>query len=272
MEYYDRSAGNGRHTKGRGTEVARREGQTTERSVMRSTSFLQKETLRDAAYRAEQLRQLQRPDEEDDDAIYDTRMPTSVRRYPTSEIPLPEQRTPSQQRNTPPPQVRRRSAQAAANPAKRKSRRDGPHWLLPLGVGMIAMLVLWVFGGVFVSWWSTFQDDLHYGRPRTSQCDAVVGHSDSATNKSHFIALNFHRHIEVIEFPGGDATHAKVYIGPTLVGVGQDLTPITLEFKDVNRDGKPDMIVHIGADGKYVFLNDNGQFRQLKPNEQYLAA
>lgn len=271
MEYYDRSGRNGRSNNGRGTEVTRN-GQTTERRLVRSTSFIQKETLQDAAYRAEQLRQQRRPVEvENDDTLYDTRMPTSARRYPASETTLPQQAT-QLQGNPDQPQIRRRTAQAAPLlTRRRKSRRDGAHWLLPLGVGMIAMLVLWVFGGVLVSWWSTSQDDLHYGNPRTAQYDVVVGHSDSSANKSHFIALNFHRHIEVIEFPGGDATHAKVYIGPTLVGAGQDLTPITLEFKDVNRDGKLDMIVHIGADGKYVFLNDNGQFRPLKPNEQYLA-
>jgi hypothetical protein len=95
----------------------------------------------------------------------------------------------------------------------------------------------------------------------------VVGHDDSVTNPSHFLALNLNRHVEVIEFPGGDATHAKVYLGPILVGPGQDLAPVTLTFKDVNHDGKLDMIVNV-QDSHFIFLNANGQFRAPPAGEQ----
>ena len=37
-------------------------------------------------------------------------------------------------------------------------------------------------------------------------------------------------------------------------------TPVTLEFYDVNGDGKVDMIVHVG-DQKIVYLNDGTQFK-----------
>ena len=102
---------------------------------------------------------------------------------------------------------------------------------------MIAMLTLWVLGTMLVNWWNVAQDDWHYGRPRTFQMDARVGHNDVVT-ASHFIAMNLDRHIIIIEFPGGDPTKAKDYIGPTLFGDGQELNPVTLSFKDVNGDGK----------------------------------
>ena len=41
---------------------------------------------------------------------------------------------------------------------------------------------------------------------------------------------------------------------------------MTLSFKDVNGDGKLDMLVHI-QDQTFVFLNDGTQFRPLKPGE-----
>ncbi len=130
---------------------------------------------------------------------------------------------------------------------------------------MIAMLALWVLGTMLVNWWGVTQDDWHYGRPRTFQIDARVGHGDDVT-PSHFITVNLNRHIIIIEFPGGDPTKATDYLGPTLFGDGQDLTPVTLSFKDVNGDGKPDMLVHI-QDQTFVFLNDGTQFRPLKPGE-----
>jgi hypothetical protein len=55
-------------------------------------------------------------------------------------------------------------------------------------------------------------------------------------------------------------------MGPTLVGSGQDLAVVTLSFKDVNGDGKLDMIVNI-QDSHFVFINDNGQFRAARPGE-----
>src|SRR5690349_12145390 len=76
-----------------------------------------------------------------------------------------------------------------------------------LGTGMLVALAAVLLGQLVVGWMTTTWDDWHYGRPRTFQCDAVVGHSDSPAQPSHFIALNLHGHIEVIELPGGDPSH-----------------------------------------------------------------
>ena len=140
------------------------------------------------------------------------------------------------------------------------------HWLLFVGLGMLTMVAVWIGLTFLTGWWQVVLDDWHYGRPRTYQVDAVVGHHDSVTNPSHFIALNLNHHIEIIEFPGGNPTQAKIYIGPTLLGSGQDLTVVTLTFKDLNGDGKPDMVINID-NSHFVFINDNGQFRPARPGE-----
>jgi hypothetical protein len=138
-------------------------------------------------------------------------------------------------------------------------RRLRLHWLVFAGVAMFIMIIGWIAFNALSNWWQVTQDDWHYGRPRTYQVDAVVGHNDSPANPSHFIAENLNRHILIIEIPGGDASKAKIYSGPILIGPGQDLTPVTLTFKDVNGDGKLDMIVNV-QDSHFVFLNQNGQF------------
>lgn len=150
-----------------------------------------------------------------------------------------------------------RSAQRA--PRARPPARRRPHWLFFVGLAMLAMILGWVALSAFGTWWQTTQNDWRYGRPRTYQADAVVGHRDSPQNPSHFIAMNLNRHIIVIEIPGGDISKSVVYSGPTLLGPGQDLTPVTLTFQDINRDGKPDMIVNVQG-GQFVFLNQNGTF------------
>ena len=143
----------------------------------------------------------------------------------------------------------------------------GAHPLLYLGVGMIAMLALWTLLTMAVSWWNTTWDDIHYGRPRTFQVDAFVGHNESAGTPSHFIAINLKGRIEVIEMPGGDGSKARIYLGPQLYGQGDDLIPVTLSFADVNGDHLPDMIIHFGTT-RIVFINDQGGFRPLRPEER----
>jgi hypothetical protein len=131
---------------------------------------------------------------------------------------------------------------------------------------MLVMALLVVGLSKFGAWWQIHQDDVTYGRPRTFQVDAVVGHNDSASSPTHFIFENLRGHIIVIELPGGDATHARVYLGPVLFGDGQDLIPVTGTIKDVNGDGKPDLVIDIQGQ-HIVFINTGTQFRPLQPGE-----
>ncbi len=251
--------------------------------------------------------QTQRPSRdiyEDDlyDDSWSPRMPTSTRRYrsdvqyemgrtsadiqayvPRERMTQPERKTLQPQRRTtdvPTIQTNRRrptntvdvTAQqhTITSPARaRKQDKGRPHWLVYVGIATFVMVIGWIATNTLMSWWQVTQDDLHYGRPRTYQTDAVVGHNDSSSHPSHFIALNLSGHIEIIEFPGGDATKAKIYIGPVLIGSDKDLAPVTLTFTDVNGDGKPDMVINVQG-GHIVFINDSGQFRPAHPGEKIL--
>lgn len=207
----------------------------------------------------------------EEDEYYVTRPHTSVRRY---RQPVPrdaqDEGTPEQATIVP-----RRRAPNLAPPGDsltsdvprsltRRGRRRRP-WLMLL-MGMLLMLGLFLCLRAFISWWQLHQDDATYGRPRTYQVDAIVGHQDGVGHPSHFIFMNLNGRIVIVEFPGGDATHALVYTGPTLFGAGGDLIPVTGEFRDVNGDGRPDMLVHI-QDQTLVFINDGSKFRPLQPGE-----
>src|SRR2546422_5083199 len=39
-----------------------------------------------------------------------------------------------------------------------------------------------------------------------------------SANPSHFIFLNLNRHVVIVELPGGDSPHSRIYNGPTLFG------------------------------------------------------
>ncbi len=126
-------------------------------------------------------------------------------------------------------------------------------------LGATAAVLLVILLSVLFSWWQGVMDNMHYGYPRTSQLDAVVGHNDSESNQTHFIFLNLHGHIEVIEIPGGDPAHARIFTGPTLVGAGQDLIPVTGEIRIEN--GRRDLIVHV-QNQQIVYINDGSTFHQ----------
>ena len=145
------------------------------------------------------------------------------------------------------------------------------HPLLYLGLGMVAMLMLWMIASAIWNWGGTVLDDLRYGRPRTFQTDAWVGHNEQTGIPSHFIAVNLNRHIEVIEISGGDAAHTHIYVGPQLYGPNDDLAPVTLSFVDVNHDHKLDMIINVQG-SRIVYINDQGGFRPLLPSERQQVA
>ena len=211
---------------------------------------------------------------EEDEEYYVTRPHSSVRRYnkPVQHDTLDDVEI---SKFAP---IHQRRAHTNPYPNSGKLSHEGASWtrnwrhdkrfpLITIVVGMLLMAALFLMINTLGSWWQIHQDDVTYGRPRTYQVDAVVGHNDSPANPSHFIFLNLNRHVEIIEFPGGDTTHARIYTGPTLFGNGQDLTPVTGEFKDVNGDGKLDMIVHI-QDQVLVYINDGTQFVPQQPGQK----
>ncbi len=196
-------------------------------------------------------------DLEDDDAYYQTRPSTSARRYTgeeevihygnkrvhVRELQIPRRR----QLATPPPKVTHSI----------EVRRL--HWMLWVGVALFIMIAGYLAVSALGSWWQHHQDDATYGNPRTFQTDAVVGHGDSNSQPSHFIAINLKGQVIVAELPGGDVTKAISYQITTVPGNDSN-PPVTLKFTDLNGDGKLDMEVLIGDSPNVVtmFLFNNG--------------
>jgi len=220
-------------------------------------------------------------EQDGDDDLYPRRTPRSAINYRSTMTANQQPLSSSRQAVTiyrahRPPNSQARVASSGVRPAPTTAasklsptqrRHSRLHWMVYLGLALFIMLAGWVLLSLLSAWWQVTQDDWHYGRPRTFQTDSVVGHSDSVAHPSHFLVLNLSRQIEVIEFPGGDASKGKIYLGPTLIGAGEDLAVVTLTFKDVNGDGIPDMILNV-QESHFIFINDHGQFRPAKPGER----
>jgi hypothetical protein len=185
------------------------------------------------------------------------------------QVPIPHRRT-VQTTNSLPSPIKTRAGRSTTNrptstswPVEKPAHRN-VHWMLYVGVGMLAALALWAIASSLLAWGTSKYDDFVYGNPRFYQTDTVVGHNgDSIAHPSHFIALNLHGQVLVIELPAGDPTKSIDYIGPALVASGDELVPITLTFNDVNKDGKPDMIIHI-EDKQVDFCNNGTKFTACK--------
>ena len=131
--------------------------------------------------------------------------------------------------------------------------------LLLLGVSMLGMLLLWIMLSTVWNWGTTTWDDIHYGRPRTYQTDAWVGHNEQTDHPSHFIVINLNSRIEIIEIAGGDAAHTHIYPGPQLYGAHSELIPVTLRFTAPHGKKYPNMTVFF-EDSHITYLNVNGTF------------
>jgi hypothetical protein len=148
----------------------------------------------------------------------------------------------------------------AWKPATRLQRRRQPRIpLVGIGIGMVLAVVVVFLGQFVIGWIGTTWNDLHYGYPRTFQIDAVVGQGDSREHPSHFLALNLKGQIEVIDLPAGDASHAKIYLGPHLYGPDAALVPVTLQFVESQHPHQPDMVVRFQGQ-HIVFRNAQGSF------------
>ncbi len=143
--------------------------------------------------------------------------------------------------------------------ARRPERRT--HWLLPAGLGMLAMLLLLLVGMWLIAWWQAHQLDATYGYPRFWQTDQVLGlDHDSPTHPTHLIFQNLGGHILFIVIQAGDLSKAVVYPVVTLQGTEAASIPVTATFADVNGDGRLDILMHL-QDQTIVFLNTGTGFK-----------
>lgn len=179
-------------------------------------------------------------DVEEDDSYYPQRMPSSTRRYTTTQ-----------------------GHQVIEQGNKRIVIHDKPkrrfHWMFFVGLALFTMVTGWIAFTLLTNWWQAKQVDWKFGNPRTFQTDQFVGHADSPDHPNHFIAVNVSGTIEVIELntnPKNDHIYVVTNADPS--------TPVSVSFDDINHDGKVDMFVTIGVGSTYtvILLNDGTEFKQ----------
>jgi hypothetical protein len=136
--------------------------------------------------------------------------------------------------------------------------RAGKHPIFYIGIFLMILVVFLTAYTLIPPALQKWSDDRTYGFPRTFQTDANVGHG----GVEHFIALNNHGTIEVLEIPTNPSpmSQPRLYIIVRLSNQGADLVPATVSFPDVNGDGKPDLQVTVlnSANPSVWILFNNG--------------
>jgi hypothetical protein len=180
--------------------------------------------------------------EEVPDSYYNTRMPTSTRRYVDTRGNQV---------------IQQGNRRVVIHKERAPSRRF--HWMIFMGMVMFVMVLGWFIFTAIGYWWQSRQDDFKYGVPRTYQTDQFVGHADNPAHPDHFVAINTGGMIEVIEMNVLNPKYDHIY---PITTSENPLTPVTLGFEDVNHDGKIDMLVIVGDTNPYtvVLLNNGTEF------------
>jgi hypothetical protein len=153
---------------------------------------------------------------------------------------------------------RRRETANLPDPKKTRVMRrqfDRTTFVIWLCIGLIVMIVGWWLLSWLANWWQGVQDNMKYGNPRTFQADQYVNLGDSPNHPDHFIALNLHGVIEVVQINPLNSKLDAVYV---LTSVENESIPATLSFRDTSGSGKIDVIVTIGDSNPYtlVMLNN----------------
>lgn len=166
-------------------------------------------------------------------------------------------RVPSRQRET----ARLQPKLTKVTTHRRVDRTTLVIWLC---LAFIMMVGGWWLLSAVATWWQGVQDNLKYGTPRTFQVDQYVNLGDSPAHPDHFIALNLHGVIEVIQLNPSDQKRDGSYV---LTNVGNESIPVTLSFQDVHGDGRMDMLVSVGDSTPYTIqlLNNGTTFQPTQP-------
>lgn len=144
------------------------------------------------------------------------------------------------------------------------TRRFSPDGLF---VAILLAIILFFAAQLLVARLRLLRDDWRYGRPRTMQLTAYVGHEEPPGRPTQLIALNLNRQVAVFEIPGGDVTKTRTLTGPYLFGADEDLTPVKITLALINGDKEPDLVVSIKSE-EVIYINEGGSFRLINDAER----
>jgi hypothetical protein len=125
---------------------------------------------------------------------------------------------------------------------------------------MFFLAVYLFLTGVVFPWVRGIEDRWQYGQSGVYRMTAYLGQGDSQVDPSELLAYRSHNLVivDIVE----DSRVRSFPLTFATTGLTSDI--VTLEVKDMNGDGKPDILVHVGE--LTVVMWNNGQgFQGTRP-------
>src|SRR5690349_7949183 len=147
--------------------------------------------------------------------------------------------------------IRRTGTGYSDSPKKTKlikqRRFDRYTLMIVLGLALIVMIVGWFVFTLIADWWTNTTEDWKYGTPRTFQTDQFVGQGDSPDHPDHFIVVNTHGQVIVIQL---NPQHPELNHTYGITTASDPKIPVSLLFRPTG-DGKWAMYVVVGDTNPY---------------------
>ncbi len=169
------------------------------------------------------------------------RPPTSAVRYPTA------------------PHSRRETTHLQPKPTKviNQRRVDRATLVIWLCLVLIVMVGGWWLFSTVASWWQGVQDDWKYGSTRTYQTDQFVAQGDSPNHPDHFMVVNTHGQVIVVQINPQHPQLDHIY---DITTTSDPKVPVSLSFRPTGNTWA--MYVIIGDTSPYSveLISDGKQF------------
>ncbi len=153
----------------------------------------------------------------------------------------------------------RRETPNLPDPKKTRVMRERrfDRWTLVMYVCLLFMIMVggwWVFSTI-ANWWTGVQDDWKYGSIRTYQTDQFVGQGDTPDHPDHFLVVNTHGQVIVIQLNPQHPNLDHIY---GITTTSDPKTPVSLNFRPTGTTWA--MYVIVGDTNPYsVELVSNGK-------------
>lgn len=157
-----------------------------------------------------------------------------------------------------PPQRKRTNRLEPAYTRKIKPRRFDRYTLIIIAcLLLIVMIGGWWLLSTISNWWMNVQDDWKYGSIRTYQTDQFVGQGDSLSYPDHFIVVNNHGQVIVIQLNPQHPNLDHIY---GITTSSDPKTPVSLDFRQSGNTFA--MYVIVGDTNPYTveLVSDGKQF------------
>ena len=141
---------------------------------------------------------------------------------------------------------------------QQQTRTKHQHALVFVGLGMVAMLLIWAVIVPICSFMLlNIESRWGHGPDHTTVLHGVFGHNkDSQAHPTRLEAYIEQGRVEIAETAAGDPAHAHIYIGPTLLGWQGSTSDaiIDMRLSDISHNGRYDVLLDVrGSSLNWLF-------------------